>query len=197
MTADLKQKHAKCRLSNHRVPWHPWSTIIFWYAKKHMCGPLTPSRWTLHQSKFLSHTRKKITLGPADPAGVPEEKIRELKKMQICMECDRMWNLQGFRQELHLPGHFSWKRKKRNNNNKKKQSRRKKVKSLSPPEYEDFMVCDTHSGVRWFLRMCGECDDTCGVRWRLWSAQVLLKCVIFWVCVPRKANRVGRPKFNS
>ena len=29
-----------------------------------------------------------------------------------------------------------------------------KVKSISHPEYEDFMVCDTRSGARWFLSMC-------------------------------------------
>ena len=39
--------------------------------------------------------------------------------------------------------------------------------------------------------MCGECDDTCGVRRSFPSAKKN-----FWVCVPRRANRDGQ-KFNS
>ena len=132
-----------------------------------MCGPLTPSPWTLHHSKLLSHTRKTSHLAPPTPLEcLRKKRKRELKKEQIYMECDRMWNLRRFRWERHLPhipknvipGHFSWKIKKRKKNTCRGG---KKVKSRSPPEYEDFMVCDARSGVRWFLSMCGECDDTC------------------------------------
>ena len=118
MTADLKQKHATCRLSNHRVPWHPWSTINSGMRKKICVAPwrLPDGPYTIRN--FFHIPEKKSHLAPPTLLECLRKKNRELKKMQICMECDRMWNLQGFRQELHLPGHFSWTRKKRNNKKK-------------------------------------------------------------------------------
>ena len=163
-----------------------------------MCGPLTPSPWTLHHSKLLSHTRKTSHLALEC---LRKKRKRELKKEQICMECDRMWNLRRFRWERHLPhipkkvipGHFSWKRKKEKTN----LSRRKKGKITFASGIRRFygMRCPFWSAMIseyvWWMRW-----HLCGVRWHLWSAQVLLKCAIFWVCVPRKANRDGQ-KFNS
>ena len=79
MTPDLKQNHPKCRLSSHRERWHPWSTIIFWYAKKtSMGGSLTPSPWTLHHSKLSSHTRQKSHLAPPTLLECLKKNIREL-----------------------------------------------------------------------------------------------------------------------
>lgn len=162
-----------------------------------MCGPLTPSPWTLHHSKLLSHTRKTSHLAPPTPLEcLRKKRKRELKKEQIYMECDRMWNLRRFRWERHLPhspkdvipGHFSW---------KKNLSRRKKGRITFASGIRRFygMRCPFWSAMIseyvWWMRW-----HLCGVRWHLWSAQVLLKCAIFWVCVPRKANRDGQ-KFNS
>ena len=58
----------------------PWSTMtpleydnyFSGMPKNSMCGPLTPSQWTLHHSCFF-HMPEKFTLGPADPAQVPEK----------------------------------------------------------------------------------------------------------------------------
>ena len=48
-----------------------------------------------------------------------------------------------------------------------------KTVSISLPKYEDLVACNTRYGAWWFLSMCGECDDTCGVRRRLWSMPCL------------------------
>ena len=72
----------------------------------------------------------------------------------------------------------------------------KHAKFISLPGCQDFAVCDARSGARWFLSMCGACNDTCGVWWCLWGAQVRSKCVNCWVCLPRKANRDSQ-KLNS
>ena len=165
-----------------------------------MCGPLTPSPWTLHHSKLLSHTRKTSHLAPPTPLEcLRKKRKRELKKEQIYMECDRMWNLRRFRWERHLPhipknvipGHFSWKIKKRKKNTCRGG---KKVKSRSPPEYEDFMVCDARSGVRWFLGMCGECDDAC-VR-RSFSSEQFLKYACLERPIETAENSIPNPSPN-
>ena len=109
--------------------------------------------------------QKNFTLGPADLLECLRKKNPWTQKKKY-IDCDRMWNLRRFRWDRHLPhipknvipGNFSWKRKKENN---KTCRGGRKVKSLSPPECEDVMVCDARSGVRLFLSMCGECDDTC------------------------------------
>ena len=73
---NLKQKHPKCSLSNHRVRWHPWSTIIFWYAKKknQYVWPLDAFPVDPTPFKIVVTYQKNFTLGPADPTRVPEEK---------------------------------------------------------------------------------------------------------------------------
>ena len=105
---NLKQKHPKCSLSNHKVRWRPWSTMIFWYAKK---ISVCVAPWRLPHGPYTIqncfHIPEKLHTWPE-------------RKKQIYMECDRVWNLRRFRWERHLPhipknvipGHFSWKRKK-------------------------------------------------------------------------------------
>ena len=163
-----------------------------------VCCPLTPSPWTLHHSKLFAHARKTSHLALLTPLECLRKNNVSSKKNRFTRNVIPMWNLRRFRWESHLPhipknvipGHFNWKRKR------KKLSRRKTGKITFASGIRRFygMRCPFWSAMIseyvWWMRW-----HLCGVRSHLWSAQVLLKCAIFWVCVPRKANRDGQ-KFN-
>ena len=193
MTPELNQKHLKCRLSNHGARWHPWCTTIFWHAKK-QSGCVAP--W---HSQLFSHTRKVSRLAlptlleclKRKPWSSKEPDLHVMRSYVKLQRFQMRTPSFPYSRNTWLQGILAQKEKRKNTC-----SGGKNVKSMSCPEYKDFVVCDTCSGARWFLSMCGEWDDTCGVRWRLWSAQVPSKRIKFWICVPRKAKRDGQ-KMNS